>query len=134
MALIEIHHHHHHHYPELEAMNQQLQNLTDRVSSLRSTVTSAVALLLGLASQIESLKNDPAALQALADDLRDQNQSLADAVARTDGDDATQPSDYVPPVDPINPTPIGEDPAPVDPTPVDGGDTPVQVDENGNPV
>lgn len=100
-----------HRYPELEAMNQHLQNLTDRVASLRNTVTSAVALLLGLASQIESLKNDPAALQALADDLRDQNQSLADAVARTDGDDTTQPSDYTPPVDPapVDPTPVGEE-------------------------
>jgi len=42
---------------------------------------SAVTLLNGLAAQIESLKTDPVALQALADQLKGSSDDLAAAVA-----------------------------------------------------
>jgi hypothetical protein len=41
---------------------------------------SAIALLTGLAAQIEALKTDPAALQALADELKGSSDALANAI------------------------------------------------------
>lgn len=107
MPLISIHVNHR--YPEIEAMNQNILALIEQTAALRGTVRSAAALLANLAGQIEELKNDPAQLQALADDLRAANTELADAVIANDGDPTNDPG-YVPPVDPT----------PVDPTPVEG--------------
>ena len=41
---------------------------------------SAIVLLNGLSAQIASLKNDPVALQALADQLKTSSSALADAI------------------------------------------------------
>lgn len=42
---------------------------------------SAIALLSSLAAELEASKNDPAAIQALADKLKSNQDSLAAAVA-----------------------------------------------------
>jgi hypothetical protein len=42
--------------------------------------SSAITLLNGLAAQIEQLKTDPAALQALADSLRQSSDALSAAI------------------------------------------------------
>jgi prefoldin subunit 5 len=76
----------------IEAMLKQLTQRQEIVmadlSALQAEVTrntevdqSAITLLNGLAAQIESLKTDPAALQALADSIRSSSDDLAAAVA-----------------------------------------------------
>ena len=80
-----------HAYPELDLMNQNIQNLIEETAALKGTVNSAASLLGNLAAQIEELKNDPAALQTLADDIRASRTQLADAVDANDGDPNTPP-------------------------------------------
>ena len=43
---------------------------------------SAIALLDGLAQQLQDAKNDPAAIQAIVDQMRTSSDSLAAAVSR----------------------------------------------------
>jgi hypothetical protein len=62
------------------AMSQELDTLTQEIARNTAVDESAIALIQGLASRIEELKNEPAALQALADELRAKNDALADAV------------------------------------------------------
>jgi hypothetical protein len=60
--------------------NTDLTNITQEVQECTSVMSSAVTLIEGLAAKIEELKNDPAALQALADQLDAQSNALAAAV------------------------------------------------------
>jgi len=64
-----------------EAIMADLDSLKAEVERNTAVDQSAITLLTGLAAQIESLKTDPAALQALADQLRGSSDSLAAAVA-----------------------------------------------------
>lgn len=64
-----------------DAMSVAVDNLTREVQESRGVIDSAVALITGLADQIRDLKDDPAALEALAADLDAQQQTLAGAVA-----------------------------------------------------
>jgi len=70
-------------------MSAQLDTLTQEVTEMSTVVDSAIVLINGLAAQIVELKDDPAALQALADSLDAKANSLAAAVAAN-----------TPPVDP----------------------------------
>jgi len=54
--------------------------LTAEVTRNTEVDSSAIALLNGLSAQIAQLKNDPVALQALADQLKASSDSLAAAV------------------------------------------------------
>lgn len=65
----------------LKRMSTELDNLTTAVTNERTVVDSAVTLLNGLSAQIAALKNDPVALQALADNLTQQSSDLAAAVS-----------------------------------------------------
>lgn len=58
-----------------------LNELTEEVTNNTDVVASAVTLIAGLADQLEAAATDPAAVQALANTLRTNNQSLAAAVA-----------------------------------------------------
>jgi hypothetical protein len=58
----------------------ELTALTAEVSRNTAVDASAVALLQGLAAKIETLKTNPVALQALADELRSSSDALAAAV------------------------------------------------------
>ncbi len=80
-----------------------LTAITAEVQQNGDAVGSAVALLGNLSQQIRDLSTDPAALQALADELDANTQSLADAVV------ANTPAAPTP-----EPTP---EPAPEPPTP-----------------
>lgn len=64
----------------LDAMSQQLDTLTAQVKANKDLTQSAVTLIQGLAAKIESLKDDPVALQQLADDLKAQDATLAGAI------------------------------------------------------
>lgn len=65
---------------EEDHMSQQLDDLKAEVERSTAVGQSAITLIQGLAAQIEAQKNDPAALQALADSLKASDQALADAV------------------------------------------------------
>jgi hypothetical protein len=83
-----------------------LQELRDKVSEQRAVVNSAVALIVGLHAKLdEAIKsNDPAQLQALADDLKSNTGSLASAV------EENTPSSGSAPV-PSTPAPASTTPA-----------------------
>ena len=57
-----------------------LTALTAEVARNTAVDQSAIALLTGLAAQIEALKTDPVALQALADTMKGSSDALAAAV------------------------------------------------------
>lgn len=61
-------------------MASDLTQLTQEVNENTTVIGSAITLIEGLAAKIEELKNDPAALQALADQLDAQSNALAAAV------------------------------------------------------
>jgi hypothetical protein len=57
-----------------------LTALTAQVKANTDVEASAIVLLNGLSAQIASLKNDPVALQALADQLKTSGADLAAAI------------------------------------------------------
>ena len=62
------------------AMSAELDALTVKVQETTTIEQSAIELLNGLSVQIASLKTDPAALQALADQLSSKSAELAAAI------------------------------------------------------
>ncbi len=64
-----------------EIMSAALTKITNEVSETKGIIQSAVTLINGLAGQIRDLKDDPAALDALADSLDADSSALAAAVA-----------------------------------------------------
>lgn len=61
-------------------MSEQLDALTQQVTATEAVEDSAILLLNGLSAQIASLKEDPAALQKLSDELASKSSELAAAV------------------------------------------------------
>ena len=61
-------------------MASDLIVLQEQVSKVETVDQSAIVLIQGLAEQIAELKNDPAAIQALADRLNASATALASAV------------------------------------------------------
>jgi TolA-binding protein len=72
---------------EIQTMSAQVQRIQDDVTNLTSISQSAIALIVGLAQQVRDNATDPAALNALADQLEASSADLAEAVA------ANTPSD-----------------------------------------
>jgi hypothetical protein len=64
-----------------DQMTKEMQTLTDQVKNNTDVIEGAAVLIKGLATQIEANKTDPAALQALADTLKAEDDTLAAAVA-----------------------------------------------------
>ena len=62
-------------------MSAQLDKLTQEVSETNTVIDSAIALLSSLSDQIRNLKDDPAKLEQLANDLDAKQTELANAVA-----------------------------------------------------
>jgi ABC-type transporter Mla subunit MlaD len=62
-------------------MSAQLEALQAEVARNASVIDSAMLLIDSLADQIAAVKNDPAALQELADNLKASSDKLAGAVA-----------------------------------------------------
>lgn len=61
-------------------MSLELDRLTTEVAEVNTVQQSAIDLLKGLSAQIEALKLDPVALQALSDSLDASSNALAQAV------------------------------------------------------
>ena len=61
-------------------MASDLDALTAKVTEVETVENSAITLIQGLAAQITALKNDPVALQALADRLSAENAKLSAAI------------------------------------------------------
>lgn len=62
-------------------MSAELTTLTQEVAEMGTVVDSAITLINGLAQQIRDLKDDPAALAALAASLDEKAGALSAAVA-----------------------------------------------------
>lgn len=62
-------------------MSIQLDNLTAEVTETRTIIDSAILLIQGLAARLEEIADDPAAIQALADELNVKSEALAAAIA-----------------------------------------------------
>lgn len=70
-------------------MSVELDAVKAAVEDENTVIDSAVTLLTELSAQIVALKDDPAALQALADEVNTKKQALAEAVtANTPADTA----------------------------------------------
>ena len=65
---------------EVKKMSVELENLTAQVTASIEVQKSAVILISGLAAKIAELKDDPVALQALADSLVEEKTTLAAAI------------------------------------------------------
>jgi len=65
---------------EQDVMSAELDAMTAEVTNATTVEESAIALIQGLATKIESLKTDPVALQGLADSLKTEDAKLAAAV------------------------------------------------------
>jgi hypothetical protein len=74
---------------EFEAMSAAMDRLTREVTETRELGASAVAMIEGLAEQIRDLKDDPAALEALADELDATQTALAAAISANTPQDTT---------------------------------------------
>jgi hypothetical protein len=61
-------------------MTPQLQALTDKVTEMETVEASASALIVNLAAAFVAVKDDPAAIQALADRVTAADASLSAAV------------------------------------------------------
>jgi uncharacterized protein YoxC len=66
---------------EIETMTPQIQSLIDDVTILKGQAASVIGLVEGLAAAFEAIKDDPAAIQAQADEVRATADALAAAVA-----------------------------------------------------
>lgn len=64
----------------IDTMSAALDSLTNAVHAEETVIDGAVTLLNGLSAEIISLKDDPAALTALAAEVNQKAQALADAV------------------------------------------------------
>ena len=65
---------------EQAIMSKELDAMKAEVENAVTVEESAIALIQGLATKIEELKDDPVALQGLADQLKAEDARLADAV------------------------------------------------------
>jgi hypothetical protein len=63
-----------------EHMTVELDNLTVQVKANEDLENSAITLLNGLSAQIAAIKNDPVAIQALADSLKANAANLSAAI------------------------------------------------------
>lgn len=61
-------------------MATDLGPLQTEVANIRNAVSSAVALINGIAARIEAEKEDPVAVQAIVDSLRSDATALGEAV------------------------------------------------------
>lgn len=66
-------------------MSKELDDLTAEVTATKGVVASAVTAIAGLRQQIIDAGTDPAALQALTDDLKASETALAAAIATPGG-------------------------------------------------
>jgi len=63
-------------------MSKQLDDLKAAVEAENTVIDSAIVLLDGLAAQIVALKDDPVALQSLADEVNAKSGALSAALTK----------------------------------------------------
>lgn len=76
-------------------MQEQIDALRAQVAASTTVMTSAAALITGLADQIEKAQDDPAEIQSIADTLRASTTDLSAAVAagtQAEGEPAAEPA------------------------------------------
>jgi hypothetical protein len=61
-------------------MTAELQTLTDAVAASKTVSESAITLLQGIAAQLVALKDNPAAIAALATDLNNETAAMSAAI------------------------------------------------------
>ena len=66
---------------EVINMTVELDALTAEVTDIETQADAIIALCNGLSAQLAAAKEDPVAIQALADSLKVKAQAIADAVA-----------------------------------------------------
>lgn len=66
-------------------MSAEVDRMKQEVAETRGAIESGIAFIKSLIQKIRDLRDDPAALTALADDLDAQQKALAEAIA-TDPD------------------------------------------------
>lgn len=71
----------------LDDMTVELENLKLVVAQVVDVQESAIVLIEGIAAQLEAIKDDPAAISALAADLTATSAALAAAIDANDGID-----------------------------------------------
>ena len=64
----------------MNVMTVQMQSLTDQVTANNQVIESAITLINGIAAQLAAVKDDPVAIQALADSLAAEDTTLAAAI------------------------------------------------------
>ena len=64
----------------MNVMTAQMQSLTDQVTANNQVIESAITLINGIAAQLAAVKDDPVAIQALADSLAAEDTTLAAAI------------------------------------------------------
>lgn len=74
----------------IEAMSQELDDLTTQVTNNNTLVGSAITLIQGLKTALDAAGTDPTKLKALSDSLGAKDQELADAI--TANTPAAQPT------------------------------------------
>lgn len=68
-------------WERVKVMSAALDRITEEVEQTKTAVDSVLQLVSGMAEQIRELKDDPAALEALANELDAKQQEIADAVS-----------------------------------------------------
>jgi hypothetical protein len=64
-----------------DKVTKELDNLTAEVTDIETQADSIIALCNGLSALLTAAKEDPVAIQALADSLKVKAQAITDAVA-----------------------------------------------------
>lgn len=78
---------------KVNKMSASLDRITREVSESRQATESVLTLVSGLSDQIRDLKDDPAALEQLADDLDAQQGEIASAVTANTPAEAPAPAE-----------------------------------------
>lgn len=78
-------------------MSKALDALTAAVHQTETVIDSAVTLINGFAAQIAAAKDDPVAIQALADEMTAKSNTLAEAIAAN----TTPAAPTEPPAEPV---------------------------------
>lgn len=68
-------------FERIETMSAALDRITQEVAETKTAVDSVLTLVSGMAQQIRDLKDDPAALELLANDLDAKQAEIAAAVS-----------------------------------------------------
>lgn len=100
----------------LRMAQSDIDALRNEVAESRTIMQSAKTLIEGLAERLGAAADDPAEIRAIAAELSDSTDELAEAVAaNTVAENEPDPVDPAEPAPPVDPAPPVEPAPPVDP-------------------